>query len=104
MNQHHSKHVFVQCGIETQRFADEIVNARDRFHAGESSSGCDECQQRAAQLSGAFSGGFFKMGDQTIAKVNRVAQRLHRKCSLLEYGKLKEIRYRSKADHKMIVR
>ena len=103
MHEHDPKHFLFQIWIERKRVAQEIVDARDRFDAGKAAAGNDERQQRRTIRPRAFGVGFFEMRDQTIAQLNRVAERLHGQRPLGHAGQIEEVRDRPEPKNQMIV-
>src|SRR6476620_12211925 len=74
MNEHDAQHFWFKERIKWQHVVQEIVDAGDCFHAGKTASGYNKCQQRFALFGGALSVGFFKMRNNAIAQLNRIAQ------------------------------
>ena len=73
MNQHHAQHVLLEIWIKRERVAQKIVDARDRFDAGESAAGNNEGQERLPFCLCVFGVGFLKVRDQAITQLNGVA-------------------------------
>src|SRR5207245_8576455 len=88
MHEYDTEHFLFQVRIKRKRVAQKIVDARDRFDSGEAATRNDKGQQRRAFRPRAFRVGFLEMRDQPIAKLNRVAERLHGQRAVGAAGKI----------------
>src|SRR5437016_14136806 len=103
MHEHQTEHFLFQVRVERKRVAQEIVDTSDSFDSGEAAARNDKGQQRWAFRPRAFRIGFLEMRDQPIAKLNRVAERFHRKRVLGHAGKIEEVRHRPQSKNQMVV-
>src|SRR5258707_15433813 len=103
MNEHDAQHFRFEKRIKWQHIVQKIVDASDRFHAGETTASYNKRQQRFALFGGAFRVGFLEVRDESVAQLNGIAQRLHGERALFESWQFKKVCDRAQCEDEMVV-